>query len=106
ESEDLARLMNDECDFVVALGDDASLARVTGAARLFGFGSRTSGALISLAAPANLATLASALARDISLFEQQGCLSPHQIFIEDGEGIDARDFARSLANALTSQAPA
>ena len=57
EREDLTRLMNDECDFIVALGDDASLARLDGAARLFGFGSRTSGAMISLAGPANFPKL-------------------------------------------------
>ncbi len=62
-------------------------------ARLFGFGSRTSGALISLAPPANFATLATALARDVVLFEQQGCLSPHHIFIADADGAAARDFA-------------
>ena len=31
EREDLTRLMNEECDFIVALGDDASLAHLTGA---------------------------------------------------------------------------
>jgi Acyl-CoA reductase (LuxC) len=101
---DLTRLMNEECDFIVALGDDASLAHLTGAARLFGFGSRTSGALISLATPANLPILAAAIARDVTLFEQQGCLSPHHIFIEDGDDVSARDFARFLADALTSLA--
>ena len=104
ECEDLTRLMNRECDFMVALGDDASLAHLAGAARLFGFGSRTSGAVISLSAPANLPALAAATARDVTLFEQQGCLSPHHIFIEDAAGATARDFARSLADALTSLA--
>jgi hypothetical protein len=99
EREDLARVMEQECDFMVALGDDASLANLA-APRLFGFGSRTSGALISLAAPANLAQLSAALARDVTLFEQLGCLSPHHIFLEDADGALARDFARSLADAL------
>jgi len=103
EREDLTRLMNKECDFIVALGEDASLAHLTDATRLFGFGSRTSGALISLAMPANLPTLTRVLARDVALFEQQGCLSPHHIFIED-DGAQARDFARSLADALASLA--
>jgi len=101
DREDLTRMMKEECDFIVALGDDASLAHLKGAARLFGFGSRTSGALISLATPANFAALAMAIARDVTLFEQQGCLSPHHIFIEDAEGAHARDFARWLADALT-----
>lgn len=104
DREDLTRLMNNECDFMVALGDDASLAHLTGAARLFGFGSRASGAVISLAAPANLQALATATARDVTLFEQQGCLSPHHVLVEDADGANAREFARSLAEALTSLA--
>jgi len=104
ERDDLTRLMNEECDFIVVLGDDASLTHLGGGARLFGFGSRTSGALISLVATANLFALAYAIARDVALFEQQGCLSPHHIFTEDADGAHARDFARSLAEALTSLA--
>ncbi len=104
ERDDLTQLMNNECDFIVALGDDASLAHLAGAASLFGFGSRTSGALISPATPANLPALAAAIAWDVTLFEQQGCLSPHHIFVEDAVGTHARDFARSLAEALASLA--
>lgn len=104
EREDLTRLITKECDFIVALGEDASLAPLTGAARLFGFGSRTSGSLISLTTPANLIALANAIARDVALFEQQGCLSPHHIFVEDSDGTHARDFARLLAEALTAVA--
>jgi hypothetical protein len=92
EREDLTRLMLTECDFIAALGDDASVARLCDGARLFGFGSRTSGALISLASPANIARLATALGRDVVLFEQQGCLSPHHVFIADADDAAARDF--------------
>jgi hypothetical protein len=100
EREDLTWLMLTECDFIAALGDDASVARLKGGGPVFGFGSRTSGALISLAAPANIARLATALARDVVLFEQQGCLSPHHIFIADADGATARDFATFLADVL------
>jgi hypothetical protein len=100
EREDLTRLMLSECDFIAALGDDASVARLNDGARLFGFGSRTSGALISLAAPANVARLATAVARDVVLFEQQGCLSPHHVFIADADGAQARDFTMFLADVL------
>ncbi len=100
EREDLTRLMLTECDFIAALGDDASVARLKGGARLFGFGSRTSGALISLAPPANIARLATALARDVVLFEQQGCLSPHHIFIADADNAAARDFVTFFVEAM------
>jgi hypothetical protein len=104
EREDLLRQMNQECDFVVALGDDASLTHFSGAPRLFGFGSRTSGALISGAMPANLSALAAAIARDAALFEQQGCLSPQHIFLAEADGLSARDFAKGVAEALASLA--
>ena len=65
-----------------------------GASRLFGFGSRTSGALISLSPTANFAALAEAVARDVVLFEQQGCLSPHHVFVKGGEDGAARDYTR------------
>ena len=100
EREDLTRLMGEECDFIVALGDDESLARLNRPAPLFGFGSRTSGAMISLAGPANFPKLAYATARDVVFFEQQGCLSPQHIFLEDADGTQAREFAQALAEAL------
>jgi hypothetical protein len=104
ERRELTHLMMRECDFVVALGDDATVARLTDAARLFGFGSRTSGALVSLAAPANVARLATALARDVVLFEQQGCLSPHHIFAADADFATTREFAIALSDALNTTA--
>jgi hypothetical protein len=106
EREDLSRLMREECDFIVALGDDSSLKNLTGRTRLFGFGSRVSGSVISLEGPANFAALARASARDVALFEQQGCLSPHHIFVEDADGTQARDFAKWLADALNLLATA
>jgi hypothetical protein len=92
------------CDFIVALGDDANLAQLDQMPRLFAFGSRASGALISLAGPANIAALATAVARDVSLFEQQGCLSPHHIFIEGPGDTHAAEFAMLLAHALDTVA--
>jgi hypothetical protein len=102
EREDLTRAMKQECNFLVALGDDATIAHLAGGARVFGFGSRTSGAVISLAAPANFAALAYAIARDVTLFEQQGCLSPHHVFVADADASLTRDFVRELARAMTS----
>ena len=104
EREDLTGLMLDECDYIVALGDDASIAQIAGRARVFGFGSRTSGALISLAEPANIARVATALARDVVLFEQQGCLSPHHVFIAAADDSAARDFSAFLGKVLTGLA--
>jgi hypothetical protein len=104
ERTDLTRVLSDECDFLVALGEDATFSHLAGAARLFGFGSRASGALISLAGPANVPALAYAVARDVTFFEQQGCLSPHHVFVEDADGRSAPGFAKALGDALTMMA--
>jgi len=102
EREDLSHAMLTKCDFVVALGDDASIAHLSGNRRIFGFGSRTSGALISLAPPANVARLALSLARDVVLFEQQGCLSPHHVFVADADLASMHDFTTTLCDVLIS----
>jgi len=40
------------------------------------------------------------VARDITLFEQRGCLSPHHVFVEDCGAGEARGYAARLARAL------
>jgi len=102
------------CDWIAAFGNDDTIARLEllksrGAAETSGarmlqiaFGSRVSGALVSselAVGPAAIA-VADAIARDVSLFEQQGCLSPHHIFVESSRAGVADEFARELAAAL------
>ena len=93
---------------VVAYGDDASIAALSAAAAaaaggarpLAGFGSRLSGALVVPgASPSAAETAADGLARDVTLFEQRGCLSPHHVFVV-GDASEARGFAARLARAL------
>jgi hypothetical protein len=88
---------------VVAYGDDATIAALAaarGARPLAGFGSRLSGALvIAGASPSAADSAADGLARDVTLFEQRGCLSPHHVFVVGSAG-QARDFAARLARAL------
>lgn len=96
------------CDWIAAFGDDSTLAdlgRITSSGQntrtLAGFGARHSGVVV--AGPdwtVDGDELASAIARDVVLFEQQGCLSPHQVMIEAKDVATARDFARRLAAAL------
>lgn len=108
-----------DCDWIAAFGTDETIADLaacaapapstvrfvsqgTGAGRLaVGFGSRVSGILVAaeMAAGAGATAVAGAIAHDVSLFEQQGCLSPHHIFVEAPGGL-ARDFAREIAVAL------
>jgi hypothetical protein len=98
---DLTRTLREVTDELVPYGDDATIAAV-GGGEIVGFGSRLSAALVTRGAahggPAQ--QVARCLARDVTLFEQLGCLSPHQIFVEcDSEG-DAVDFAESLGHAM------
>ena len=96
------------CDWIVAFGNDATLASLPAAeipatsneskcSQLVGFGSRVSGALVMNEALRDRTDVLNALARDITLFEQRGCLSPHHVFVED---TGARAFAAGLATAL------
>jgi acyl-CoA reductase LuxC/acyl-protein synthetase LuxE len=112
ERSELTAAWRTNCDWIAAFGADETIAQLAsstqdaskeGVGRLAaGFGNRVSGALVAAetAAGANAATVADAIARDVSLFEQRGCLSPHHIFVESPDGGAAREFARELAAAL------
>jgi hypothetical protein len=114
ERGELTAALRANCDWIAAFGGDETIAQLastagpgalkeTGAGRLAaGFGSRVSGALVAaeMAAGATATATADAVSRDVSLFEQQGCLSPHHIFVESPDGGAAREFARGLADAL------
>ncbi len=41
-------------------------------------------------------------ARDVSLFDQQGCLSPHCLYVAEREGLTARGFGADLARELAA----
>jgi Acyl-CoA reductase (LuxC) len=102
ERSDLADLLRARSDFVVALGDDPATAAFSRAARYFAFPSRVSGALVAHEALSarSPGEIAAALARDVALFEQLGCLSPHHVFVEEPTRGAARAFASDLAHAL------
>ncbi len=115
---DLSAALARQCDLLAAFGADESLARLrenssgpiavpeassgTGAL-LIGFGSRVSAAALAKGAlnGQNCETLAQAVARDVTLFEQRGCLSPHHVFVE-GDATMGRRFATEVARALGS----
>jgi hypothetical protein len=107
-SRDGADLMSEllrACDFMVVYGDDATIGALAGS-RTIGFGSRVSGALVAREASSGTGAneAASAIARDVTLFEQRGCLSPHHVFVEGGDGTASRDFAERIAHALDALA--
>jgi hypothetical protein len=99
EREDLNAAMAASCDRVVAYGDDATIASLR---NVIGFGSRVSGAVVAPGAlvPERIDGVAEALARDVVLFEQLGCLSLHHTLVVSRSTGAARDFAARVATAL------
>ncbi len=98
-----------EADLVVASGSDAAIAaiapRVSG--RFIGHGHKVSFAAIArecLADEPAARLLAGRLAYDVSLWDQQGCLSPQLCYVESGGGITAPQFGELLAQELSQLA--
>lgn len=97
---DNARAMSRLCNLVVALGDDDTIAAVATIAgdKLIDFGARMSAGLIAREALPQEG-IAAAVARDVSLCDQRGCLSLHHLFVE-GTVEQVRSLARQIAFQL------
>ena len=94
-------------DAVVAFGSDAALDAIVNdlphQVRFIGYGSRASAGYVtreSLQDAAALSTLADGAARDLVLYESEGCLSLHVLFVERGGAIAPEAFAATLAAAV------
>jgi hypothetical protein len=98
---DLTAALIAECDLVVAYGDDATIASLH-RPNVIGFGSRVSGALLTDSS--RIGAVAGLIARDVVMFEQLGCLSPHHVFVVNPDGRAARDLAIQMSAALESLA--
>ena len=97
-----------EADTVIAYGDDETIASLRQMsrpdARFLGYGHKLSFAVIAKEAltKENLPQLAEAAAFDASVYDQQGCLSPHAFYVEEGGQISPREFAAALAEAMAA----
>ena len=98
-----------EADVVVASGSDAAIAaiqrRVRG--RFIGHGHKVSFAAIGkeeIASAEDARALARRLAYDVSVWDQQGCLSPQLCYVERGGGVTPEEFAQLLGEALAEYA--
>ena len=94
-------------DAVVAFGHDGTLAAIRSAlkpeARFIGYGSRASAGYVtreSLESAASARDVARGAARDLVLYESEGCLSLHVLFAERGATVHPDAFARMLADAV------
>jgi hypothetical protein len=101
ERADLTAALIASCDLVVAYGIDATIETLR-RPNVVGFGSRVSAAVVAPEAigDSEVEQIAKLLAHDVALFEQLGCLSPHQIFVLSSHDRPARDFAVRMADAL------
>jgi len=97
-----------EAEAVLAYGDDRTIAALRQltppAAKFIGYGHKVSFAVIAREAMTaeQLPLLAERAAFDISIYDQQGCLSPHVIYVEERGALGPRRFATALAEAMTA----
>ncbi|MCC2684905.1 MAG: acyl-CoA reductase LuxC [Paenibacillaceae bacterium] len=93
-------------DAVIAYGADSSVERireqVPGSKRFLRYGSKVSMAMVGREALTadRFGETVHRLADDVSTYDQQGCLSPHAVVVEDGGAVSARQFAQLLAAEL------
>jgi hypothetical protein len=98
-----------EFDAIVAFGSDATLAAIAAAsypARVVGFGTKASAGYVAREALRDedaARAIARGAARDLVLYESEGCLSLHALFVEDG-AVCAERFAEILAEAIDAGA--
>jgi hypothetical protein len=105
-SRDLEDVAFSEAEAVVAYGSDETISdvgcRVPPHVRYLRYPNRVGAALISRSAlsEAQVEEVAERAARDVIIFDQQGCVAPHTIYVEKGGEVDGAGLARRLAAAL------
>lgn len=108
EEEALTQTALAAADAVLAYGDDVTMAALRKltpeTAQFLGYGSKLSFGVIAKEAmtPENLPILAEAAAFDASVYDQQGCLSPHLYYVEERGLLGPRKFAEALAQAMAA----
>ncbi|HET6896585.1 MAG TPA: acyl-CoA reductase [Candidatus Baltobacteraceae bacterium] len=92
---------------VVAFGADDTLSaiasRMRSGARFIGYGSRASAGYVArevLSDRTAAAAIARGAARDLVLYESEGCLSLHVLFVERNAALSVQDFGALFAAAL------
>jgi hypothetical protein len=103
-----ARAAFAEAEVVLAYGGNDAIAQVRAqapvTARFLGYGHKLGFGLVARAAldPARVAATARDAAHDVVRYEQQGCYSPHQFYVQRGGRVSPREFAQYLAAALAA----
>lgn len=92
-------------DAVLVYGSDETIASVRArtptATRVVGYGHHLSFGMVSRAALAdNPREIARRAALDAATFDQQGCVSPHLFYVEEGGSVSPAEWAALLATAM------
>lgn len=103
---DLEAVAFDGADVVIAYGSEKTMRDLQGRvrSRFLGHGHRVSFGVIGREVLVRANEVAEQAAYDASLFDQQGCLSPHCIYVEEGGTITPKEFAALLASAMAQWA--
>ncbi|SDD02086.1 Acyl-CoA reductase (LuxC) [Paenibacillus sp. UNCCL117] len=102
-SEELEQPLLEAADAVVVYGSQRTVEQLrsrTPAGRTFlSYGHKISFAMIGREALSadRFRETARKLAEDASVYDQQGCLAPHGVFVEEGGAVSARQFAQLVA---------
>ena len=95
-----------EADLVLGYGQNKSLeaiqSRVPITKRFLAYGHKVSFAMVSSAAlnVSKVCSTARLLAYDVARYNQQGCYSPHMVFVASGGSVSPDRFAQYLAHEL------
>jgi hypothetical protein len=106
--EAMERAALDEADLVVVYGGadavSAIRSRTPAAARFLGYGPRVSFAAVAREAltASGARELARAAALDASTFDQQGCVSPHLVYAEEGGEVGPEAWAALVAEEMAA----
>ncbi|HET6763294.1 MAG TPA: acyl-CoA reductase, partial [Longimicrobiaceae bacterium] len=106
--EQMERAALERADAVIAYGGAESVAAVRGrspaGARFLGYGSRISFGVVGreALAAAEAERIAAECALDASTFDQQGCVSPHLFYVEEGGETTPQAWARLLGDAMAA----
>ncbi|MGC2407330.1 MAG: acyl-CoA reductase [Candidatus Cybelea sp.] len=94
-------------DVVVAFGSDATLAQIANTlsfpTRFIPYGTKASAGYVTREAlidERGVESIARGAARDLALYESEGCLSLHALFVERGGAISPERFAGVLAGEI------
>lgn len=103
---ELEQVLFEVCEAVTATGDDETLRsirdRLPAGKRFTGYGHKVSFGLVTKDVLSRAAAdrWIQAAAEDVAAWDQLGCLSPHDLYVEDGGAMSAEMFAERLADAL------